>query len=195
MVSLGLTEGSSRVHTGQGTTNRKFYFEDFFLEVLWVHDEAEARSHPAVELGLWDRSRFRETGRSRFGLCLVNTPDTDTIFAKSQLHQPAYFPEGMSIDFINDPARPWLPMLFRLPFRGPKKPSDEPRNHALGWEKLTKAQFSIPKQALEDPLIQLLQQASQLDFIEGDTPTLGLEFDHGRGEKVAFPELDLSMMG
>ena len=44
LVEFGLTEGSSRIHPGQGTTNRKFYFENFFLEVLWVIDETEIRS-------------------------------------------------------------------------------------------------------------------------------------------------------
>src|SRR4051794_34154336 len=39
LVSFGLTEGSSRVHQGQGTTNRTFSFENFFLEIVWVHNE------------------------------------------------------------------------------------------------------------------------------------------------------------
>ncbi len=30
LVDFGLTEGSNRVHVGQGTTNRKFYFDNFF---------------------------------------------------------------------------------------------------------------------------------------------------------------------
>ncbi len=34
LVELGFTEGSNRVHKGQGTTNRKFYFENFYLEIL-----------------------------------------------------------------------------------------------------------------------------------------------------------------
>ncbi|MEL7250946.1 MAG: hypothetical protein AAFO03_21130 [Bacteroidota bacterium] len=53
MVTFGLTEGSSRVHLGQGTTNRKFYFDHFFLEVLWVHDEVELHSEQTKPTGLW----------------------------------------------------------------------------------------------------------------------------------------------
>ena len=34
--NFGLTEGSHRIHPGQGTRNRKFYFANFFLEIVWV---------------------------------------------------------------------------------------------------------------------------------------------------------------
>ncbi len=33
LVEFGLIEGSNLVHVGQGTTNRKFYFDNFFLEI------------------------------------------------------------------------------------------------------------------------------------------------------------------
>lgn len=36
LVSSGLAEGSNRIHKRQGTMNRKFYFENFFLQILWV---------------------------------------------------------------------------------------------------------------------------------------------------------------
>ena len=39
LVESGFVEGSNRVHIGKGTTNRKFYFKNFFLEILWVHNE------------------------------------------------------------------------------------------------------------------------------------------------------------
>jgi hypothetical protein len=40
---LGLREGSSNVHPGQGTANRRFFFTNAMLELLWVTDRAEAR--------------------------------------------------------------------------------------------------------------------------------------------------------
>ena len=44
LVDFGLTEGGNRVHPGQGTRNRKFYFENFFLKILWVNNESEITS-------------------------------------------------------------------------------------------------------------------------------------------------------
>lgn len=55
LVNLGFIEGSSRVHKGQGTTNRKFYFNNFFLEIIWVHDEQELCHERNKQMGLADR--------------------------------------------------------------------------------------------------------------------------------------------
>jgi Glyoxalase-like domain len=59
LVEFGLTEGSNRVHAGQGTTNRKFYFENFFLEILWVHNQTEIESELTKPTGLWQRADFK----------------------------------------------------------------------------------------------------------------------------------------
>jgi hypothetical protein len=36
LVTFGLTEGSSNLHLGQGTANRRFFFYNAMLELLWV---------------------------------------------------------------------------------------------------------------------------------------------------------------
>ncbi|UHG94724.1 VOC family protein [Spirosoma oryzicola] len=54
LLEFGFVEGSSRVHMGQGTTNRKFYFDNFFLELLWVIDEQEVTSELVAPTKLWE---------------------------------------------------------------------------------------------------------------------------------------------
>ena len=71
LVQFGLTEGSSRIHPGQGTMNRKFYFENFFLEILWVYNQAETQSEQTIATKLWERSNFQTNNYSPFGLCLA----------------------------------------------------------------------------------------------------------------------------
>ena len=44
LIEFGMTEGSNRIHAGQGTTNRKFYFDNFFLELLWVYDTNQIKN-------------------------------------------------------------------------------------------------------------------------------------------------------
>ena len=39
LVELGLEESYSRVHEGQGTTNRCFKFSNSMMELLWLRDE------------------------------------------------------------------------------------------------------------------------------------------------------------
>lgn len=55
LPDAGLVEGSPNTHPGQGTANRRFFFESGFLELLWVHDEREARSTFTTPTHLWDR--------------------------------------------------------------------------------------------------------------------------------------------
>ena len=76
------------------------FFENFFLEVLWVIDETEIRSELTSKTKLWERSQFNKNNFSPFGLCLVNSKMTDKLFEQSQIYQPNYFPKGMSIDII-----------------------------------------------------------------------------------------------
>ncbi len=44
LMALGFVEGAPNTHPGQGTANRRFFFDNAMLELLWVHDEAEAGS-------------------------------------------------------------------------------------------------------------------------------------------------------
>jgi hypothetical protein len=55
LVAFGLAEGTSNVHPGQGTTNRRFFFHNAMLELLWVREEQEARSPPITPARLWER--------------------------------------------------------------------------------------------------------------------------------------------
>ena len=75
LVAFGLTEGSGNRHEGQGTANRRFFFPNLMLEILWVEDEEEARSPLTAPMGLWERCGGEE-GRSPFGIGLrVQDPE------------------------------------------------------------------------------------------------------------------------
>jgi hypothetical protein len=51
LIELGLTEGAPNTHPGQGTACRRFFFENAFLELVWVTDAAEAQSPAARGCG------------------------------------------------------------------------------------------------------------------------------------------------
>ena len=176
LVEFGLTEGSNRIHPGQGTTNRKFYFENFFLEVLWVIDEAEIRSDLTSKTKLWERSQFHKNHFSSFGLCFVNSKLTDKLFEQSQIYQPNYFPKGMSIDIITNEKNANLPWTFRLPYRGEKKAHNEPTNKD---EKEFKTYF---------------KSCENIEFKNGQRNHLTLEFDNKSQKKeMEFNELNLTI--
>ena len=71
LVNLGLVEGSSNRHPGQGTICRRFFFQTFMLELLWMEKASEAQSAMARPTRLWER--FSAVGReaSPFGVILI----------------------------------------------------------------------------------------------------------------------------
>ncbi|MCA4898453.1 MAG: VOC family protein [Bacteroidota bacterium] len=191
LVSFGFTEGSSRIHKGQGTTNRKFYFENFFLEILWVHDEDEINSNLVKSTGLGQRANYQTNGFSRFGLCVVNTDETNDLFEKSLKYQPDYFPAGLCIDIIPNEHQPDLPWTFRLPFKGHKKNETEPTEHPNGIKRLTQAQFTYKKSSSYD-FLEKFKNEPQIKFVPSSNSKLNLIFDnHIKKSQLEIPELNL----
>lgn len=194
LVQFGWTEGSSRIHGGQGTTNRKFYFDNFFLEILWVHNEEEFTSEKTMSMGLWQRAAYKTSGYSPFGLCLVNTDDTDPIFKDAFPYQPEYFPSGMEIEILKNETHPDLPWIFRLPFKGQKKHQNEPTAHKNGTTVLTNAVFEIESES-ENSFLKYFKNQDQIQFKESPNQWLNLIFDKGKqGKKQVFEKLRLTII-
>ncbi len=194
LVEFGLTEGSSRFHPGQGTTNRKFYFENFFLEILWVVNEKEIQSNLTAKTKLWERSQFYRNGNSRFGLCLVNSESTDKLFEKSEIYEPIYFPKGMSIDIFTNEQNPNLPWTFRLPYRDEKKTHNEPTKHDNQIKKLTQAEFETPLNKEDREFKSYFESSNNIDFKNSHRNHLTLEFDNfSQNIVMEFKELDLTI--
>lgn len=181
---FGLTEGSSRIHPGQGTQNRKFYFENFFLEILWVIDETEIHQTPTLETHLGQRANFNQNGASRFGLCLPNTEETDALFRKAQIYSPSYFPPEMAIDILPNTHNPKLPWTFRLPYRGGKHETTEPTKHPNNIQALTKVEFGISAWDLTADYLSHFAEEEKILFKQSAALTLHLEFDFGKQRKV-----------
>jgi len=180
LVEMGLVEGSSRIHRGQGTRNRKFYFHNFFLEILWMHNEREILNDRTAPTKLWNRINYKKSGYTPFGLCLTRMPDTDPLFANCLLYTPAYFPEDKPIEFLTHESQPLLPATFRLPFPKSANPPNEPLHHPIKIKQLTKATFGVPSTGLAHPFTQFFQDVAQIEFQLADQPILTLEFDEGR---------------
>jgi hypothetical protein len=193
LVDFGLIEGSNRIHVGQGTTNRKFYFDNFFLEILWVHNEAELKSEQTKPTGLWQRAEFKTNNFSPFGLCIVNSDDAETLFENAFKYQPDYFPKGMEIDIIKNENQTDLPWTFRLPFKGQKKHENEPTNHRNEISVLTKTIFEY-RLISENTFLDNLEIQNNIQFVKSSRHWLTLFFDNGKqGKKQDFEKLNLTI--
>ncbi|MEN2283731.1 hypothetical protein AAGF08_16425 [Algoriphagus sp. SE2] len=193
LIGFGLLEGSSRVHVGQGTTNRKFYFLNFFLEILWVYDENEIKSKQTKQAGLWQRADYKTNSFSPFGLCLVNSKETEKLFEKALKYHSDYFPKGMAIDIIKNDKNPDLPWTFQLPVKGQKNIDDEPRNHPNGIEILSKAVYEY-RNSLDDKYLENFKEVEQIEFIKSSRNWLRLIFDNGKQDKAKdFQRLNMTI--
>ncbi|MCQ8896481.1 VOC family protein [Limnobacter humi] len=143
LLVAGLCEGSGNVHPGQGTANRRVFFEQGFLECLWVHDKNEATSPLTQRTQLWERWLGRKTGTNPFGLCFAPSAfDVEALPFDCWLYQPSYLPEGKSIHFAeHNPLHE--PLLFALGW--PQSASTpQPRTHAPGFQGMQSVSIGLP---------------------------------------------------
>jgi glyoxalase-like protein len=99
LLQLGFVEGSRNTHPGQDTANRRFFFDNFMLEFLWVTDSGEATSERTRRTRLWERCSKQETGICPIGI--VFRPAGARISAapfRTWLYCPNYLPQGLSIE-------------------------------------------------------------------------------------------------
>ncbi|WP_124980790.1 VOC family protein [Nonlabens xiamenensis] len=193
LIDFGWSEGSSRRHPGQGTINRKFYFENFFLEILWIVDESEILDPKTAFTQLGHCSNFPNNECSRFGLGLVNTAGSDDLFRNSEIYQPDYFPSGMTIDIITNKEHPSLPWTFRLPFRD-KQSELEPYIHENQMKQLTKVRFNVNRPEGLGEFSAFFADTDTLNFQLAQSNHLVLEFDHRVQNKMQkFDDLGLTI--
>ncbi len=93
LTALGLVEGPANDHPGQGTANRRFFFGNSALELLFVRDEEEARTGPARELRFAERQSMPHA--SPFGLVFERGQQAAADFP-GWPYQPDYFPAGVT---------------------------------------------------------------------------------------------------
>ena len=193
LVSFGLTENESRVHDGQGTMNRTFVFENFFFEILWVHNEREITSNNVLPTGLWTRANFKSNGTSPFGLCIDNTDPTNELFKDAVHYQPDYFPDGMTIDLLNNDQNLFLPLTFRLPFKRNRQQQSKLPGHKNKIRLLTKAAFQFTEES-DHHFLDYFDRKAAIQFLQTDKIWLTLTFDNGcQGLTKTFNELKLTI--
>ena len=98
LLGRGLHEGPGNSHPGQGTVNRRFFFRNLYLELLWVEGFDEAQTGEARRTQLWDRWINRANGCCPIGLVFRPGPGGSDSPFPSWKYVPKYFPAGFSID-------------------------------------------------------------------------------------------------
>lgn len=140
LSALGLVEGTSNSHSGQGTSNHRFFCENSMLELLYISDAEEARNGPGQKLRLTERSGSDVA--SPFGLVFKQGGGSQKEPFPGWRYHPDYFGGiryfhiGESADRLVEPLCIYLPFDFH--------PTENEPPQAERFARITKLIISVP---------------------------------------------------
>lgn len=116
LISAGLTEGEPNTHPGQGTSNRRFFFTNSMLELLWLHDREEAMAGPGTRMNIAER--VESTEACPFGLIFrpndkarSTMPFAGWKYEPSYLDPPNFLHVGANSDRLIEPLLIFAPFI------------------------------------------------------------------------------------
>lgn len=197
LTGRGLEVGVRRVHRGQGTTNACFFFNNAYLELLWLRDEAEVRSPAVAPLCLWERARWRETGACPLGIAFRLRDSSAPWPLPAWDYAPPFLPPGNCLPIVTPPGAAGEPLVF-FSAGSPGPPSAYPAEQRVplvhNGRQLTlrKVYLETPADALSAE-VRRIEQTGLVSIQRGSLYHMRLEFD-GAGEEEDFrPALPLSL--
>ena len=173
LLELGLVEGSGNRHPGQGTANRRFFFSNAYLELLWVSNEDEARSPEAKDTRLWQRWSQRSDASCPFGI-VFRSDGTPPPFA-TWSYKPRYLPAGTSIEFARG-VPITEPELALIASATPASPPKEPVEHRVPIRRISKIDVFLPTTEPLSKLAAALNERGVVTFKAGAAYALELGF-------------------
>jgi hypothetical protein len=182
LLQLGFVEGSSNAHPGQGTANRRFFFDNFMLELLWVSDPAEARGERTRRTRLWDRLERRDAEVSPFGIVFKPSAGEDcTAPFPTWSYTPAYLPPGLAMQ-VADGTSLYEPELFYLPFMGRARTrGSEPTLHALPIRTILRLSIGVTQADNLSSTSRAAEQGGLLSYVEASHPFMEISFEGAAG--------------
>jgi hypothetical protein len=178
---LGFVEGSVNTHPGQGTANRRFFFENFMLELLWVADPDEVRNERTRPTRLWDRCQGNSEV-SPFGIIFRSAvmPPSSPPFA-TWSYTPLYLPPGLAMQIAEGTSLS-EPELFYLPFlRRATTMSTEPIEHALPIRRIRALSVGVRNREQLSAASRSAEKHGLVSYFVSPQPVLEILFE-GRAD-------------
>lgn len=181
LLTAGFEEGPPNVHQGQGTACRRLFFENAYLEFIWLQDRLQACGPRIRRTGLAARAG-REAGASRIGLAL--RPQGDVPFVPpvdTWDYRPPYLPDPVAIPVATNSARWEEPLLFFMPFgrrwSAPRLP------HPNGVLRITGVSVHVGGHGRFSPHLQWLKESGGARIEVGTSELLEVAFDDGAQDR------------
>ena len=175
LSGVGLIEGTRNDHPGQGTANRRFFFSNTTLELLYVRDAAEAANGRGSRLRITDRASDRIA--SPFGLVVSATSGSTDVPFPGWRYCPEYFPAdqcfhvGENSDLLEEPLCICMPLSLLLP-----KTRPQPANPLMT---MTELRISVPV-VRPSPTLEAFANCERISLQLGEPHRLELVFNEER---------------
>lgn len=193
LLRLGFAEGSSNTHPGQGTANRRFFFENFMLELVWVADPVEVQNERTRRTRLWERIQRKDSQVSPFGIIFrsTGTPPEPAPFA-TWSYTPVYLPPGLAMQ-VAEGTTLYEPELFYLPFlRSTVARRVEPAIHALPIRRIRGLAVGVQDRNALSAASRWAQKQNLVSYFEAPQPLLEILFEGPAGMRIDLrPDLPL----
>lgn len=115
LIEQGFIEGPSNTHPGQGTKNRRFFFENFMIEFLWIYDEEEAKNQTTKDTMIFERWSSRKE-KCPYGFCIQPLKQNLVKPFHGWPYKPKYISPSQHILVANNWQNMNEPFLFMLPY-------------------------------------------------------------------------------
>jgi hypothetical protein len=183
LIESGLLEGPPNRHPGQGTANRRFFFANAMLELLFVTDTREAQSERTRRTGLWERWQGRQAGSSPFGICLRPSGSryTEEPPFPAWEYRPVYLPEPHVLHVAETGVAE--PMWIYLNFSRRADYEQRFKDHPIGAREITSLRLCGPL-PLRSGVAQTIVESGIVSFRNRAEHVVEVEFDHGQQGRV-----------
>lgn len=185
LSAAGFREGPSRDHPGQGTASRGVFFENAYLELIWLTDATDAASEPTRRTRLLERTSGAR-GACPFGIALRGGGgEPPPMPFATWAYRPQYVPEGTAIPVGVNSEVPGEPLLFVLPWRTEAAwPAPE---HPNGARRITGVRLELEEGGTFSGEVAAVVRAGLIEVRRGGAWLMDVELDHG----ASGAELDL----
>ncbi|QMS92219.1 VOC family protein [Nostoc edaphicum CCNP1411] len=177
----------------RGTASQILFFENFYLELIWVEDEVAAEIY-AVRTGIdfLGRSHWRQTQISPFGIALHQqsraTSSFEEEFRRSQPQKTELLLSFSSDNLVTqtEPLCFVIPDAIALPTLLKNFPNFQKQfvSHPLGLRKMTGIEVTVTHTYSVTQPLALLVENGAVQVEQGTSPCLQLTFDNYMQRKI-----------
>jgi hypothetical protein len=194
LESAGLTVAPRvATHPGEGTASRAVFFENAYLELIWVDSSvAVDAEHASAARAFRDAAAWRTSRHSPFGLGLRRLPgDTAALPVPVKRESAEWLEPGTAYELLRQPRETLAADIFVVPssravphwIASVRERAPDLLQHPGGGRKITRVRVYGP--ARQHPMAFRALLPKPVEMVRAAKPLLEVELDDGaRGERV-----------